>query len=265
MSDDLSPMLRELTHEGRRFRAVVKRCGHEGCDGEHLYLDEQNDAGERLDGGLRFKTAFPIPDEDLDDAEPLVIALLGKLPGRWRESYAGELLPPDEEHFAKVRFPKDHVRNGYLQPYLDVVQPEGSVMVGGTHVDFAFDFEGRSIVVVEMFCPSPECDCGVGSLVFLEEQVLGEGEVEFTDLFRADVTLVGERRDVVGDEPQLEPIYAEFIRLFAPDLTHLTHRYEAVRVVGRRSLEPRKFTKAPSKNALCPCGSGKKYKSCCGR
>jgi preprotein translocase subunit SecA len=40
--------------------------------------------------------------------------------------------------------------------------------------------------------------------------------------------------------------------------------YEAAEGAAKNVVAPRTVTKAPGRNDLCPCGSGKKYKKCCG-
>lgn len=39
---------------------------------------------------------------------------------------------------------------------------------------------------------------------------------------------------------------------------------EAELLENTEKVEPIKADRAPSRNAPCPCGSGKKYKKCCG-
>ena len=62
-------------------------------------------------------------------------------------------------------------------------------------------------------------------------------------------------------------------------LEDLKWRYGKIKEIGRRSLpigkrldadapparEPRLSEGRPGRNDPCPCGSGKKYKKCCGR
>lgn len=42
----------------------------------------------------------------------------------------------------------------------------------------------------------------------------------------------------------------------------LENYYNAIK---RQNKEPLTVRKKPSKNSPCPCGSGKKYKGCCGK
>ena len=37
------------------------------------------------------------------------------------------------------------------------------------------------------------------------------------------------------------------------------------KAINRQNKAPLTIRKKPSKNAPCPCGSGKKYKGCCGK
>ena len=72
--------------------------------------------------------------------------------------------------------------------------------------------------------------------------------------------------EVMGDDPTAEPTaltYTERLEIIASlpgmlaDLHH--HRIDAL-----TPREPIRKEATPERNEPCPCGSGKKYKKCCG-
>lgn len=72
--------------------------------------------------------------------------------------------------------------------------------------------------------------------------------------------------EVLGEDPTAEPVpitYRERLEIIAAlpgmlaDLHH--HRIDAL-----TPREPLKRADTPERNAPCPCGSGRKYKKCCG-
>ncbi|RPE80087.1 UPF0149 family protein [Vulcaniibacterium tengchongense] len=72
--------------------------------------------------------------------------------------------------------------------------------------------------------------------------------------------------EVIGEDPDQpgEPIgYRERLEIVAalPDMLADLHHH---RIDALTPREPIRRAEAPDRNAPCPCGSGKKYKKCCG-
>ena len=122
-----------------------------------------------------------------------------------------------------------------------------------------FDAHQRPFGIRELMCDSPGCDCNSVTLEFVEIRDDG-GMGSFRFLVTLDVTTF----DEVG-------------------VRERTEREAEIKAIGRRIIEESgrsveagggKRTAAPrserpggkvGRNDPCPCGSGKKFKFCCGK
>jgi hypothetical protein len=173
-----------------------------------------------------------------------------------------------------------------LVSYCDVAFDQGSVTRGGSLCTYRFTCNGREYLVEDSYCPNPDCRCREVHLLFLEWIAEGEGTAErvtIRDRFMGRVSLDG-RLDVVErhgcTREAAKELLSAWWERFGDDLDMLESRYKTIKEIGRRSLarRPQKPIRAvrhradragpksrPTRNAPCPCGSGKKYKKCCGR
>ncbi len=133
-----------------------------------------------------------------------------------------------------------------------------SIMELGTSFHTAIAHRGRTYVVERSICPRPDCDC---QELFLH--VEGADRSGVSALLHLDTGDIDHRRawgvpEGVADE-LIDALLAQH-----PDLRQRAARdYADLKELARRS--ERKATRKPSKNAPCPCGSGRRYKACCGR
>ena len=129
---------------------------------------------------------------------------------------------------------------------------------------------------------NPECLCDEVHLDFLLYTPPREpgGQATATSHFTACVSLDGVLRiekSGVGTDAQSNAIAMGWWQTAGDLLDELTRRHEKIKEMGRRSLplDARRVSAAipglggplvqPGRNDPCPCGSGKKYKKCCGR
>lgn len=158
-----------------------------------------------------------------------------------------------------------------------------------------YDLErgANQYVVIERCCSNPDCDCREVHLSFLlmpnDSADAGDGVTR--EEFTARMSLDGRVRlhEVYGGRrAEAQAVLNEWRRSEPIDSEYLGWRYEKIKAIGRRSLaggkrrqredrEPDFFpdeverlepVRAPQdrvgRNSPCPCGSGKKYKKCCG-
>jgi hypothetical protein len=145
-------------------------------------------------------------------------------------------------------------------------------------------------VVTERFCPNPDCDCREVHVSFLLlpcEPANADRNVAREE-FIARMTLDGRVRlhEVYGGRrTEAQAVLSQWRRGKINDLEYLGWRYEQIKAIGRRSLadstrrreedlrtdfvpeEVEPFEPSDvrvGRNSPCPCGSGKKYKKCCG-
>ena len=125
-------------------------------------------------------------------------------------------------------------------------------------------------VIHDHYCANPQCDCNEVQFAFLQvdpepDELTG---VEFdarVDLGTGDIYLQ-DREDI--DEHEALFLVQAFLSQGRP-LEQFRRRLIESKRFGERVLRarraPLKPTRRISRNGPCPCGSGKKYKSCCGR
>jgi hypothetical protein len=121
-------------------------------------------------------------------------------------------------------------------------------------------FGERIFDAFEHYCVEPDCACGEVVIDWLVTRPRGAphpGRVEFD---AADAHL---RPDHERHRARLEELWAAF-RKRHPRYRERFARRSAVMhaLAGRIIAAPRR--PKPGRNGACPCGSGKKYKKCCG-
>jgi len=123
--------------------------------------------------------------------------------------------------------------------------------------DLLFLHDDALYWVVDQYCPNPACDCSSVALTAYEVR----GKEPARRMGEASVDLAGDRPrlDVATDAAR--ELFDVFWDKCAERLR--PRRDEARRVVLRYAAPPTKSVSRVSRNARCPCGSGKKYKRCC--
>jgi hypothetical protein len=127
-----------------------------------------------------------------------------------------------------------------------------------------YHYRGSDYFAVDYYCVMPDCDCDDVDLAFAGEEPAGEVRIELGS---------GETELIPG------PGGAEVLPVL---WDHFLKRHHGVDILRRRSAAMKRFGREyitsvseqrqeerPSvkvgRNQPCPCGSGKKYKRCCGR
>jgi hypothetical protein len=144
----------------------------------------------------------------------------------------------------------------------------------------AYRLDGRRYLAFFNACANPACDCQEAVFEFHDEGVrtgdpfVGAIRIEL-DQPRLPVTPFIEGTKP-GCEELLQRIWQAFV-LRHQDIRSLRAKWERIRRFGRKHLMPayrdrqreqERPVARPEKvgrNAPCPCGSGRKYKRCCGR
>jgi hypothetical protein len=118
---------------------------------------------------------------------------------------------------------------------------------------------------VDSWCLAPRCTCQEIAVEFIADRTGSVGAIRI-DVGRSSVV------DVLGQDARLRPL-GERLLGDSSIREDLRARRKLIRRVSRelpRFLSspcegPAASTPTPSRNGPCPCGSGKKYKRCCGR
>lgn len=121
--------------------------------------------------------------------------------------------------------------------------------------------------VVDQYCPNPTCDCSSAALTLYR---LGVEDAAPIPMGEAQVDLARDRPPLEVLEVSDEAARDLFAAFWDEYEERLRPRRDEVRRAVLRYAAPAKPAQAlpsgaprPSRNAPCPCGSGKKYKRCC--
>ncbi len=143
------------------------------------------------------------------------------------------------------------------------------IVVFGKAQGLAIAKGGQDVfTIMDQYCMNPICDCDEAVLIFNEIAT----DVEFA--IRLSLTKKRyETLDVFGvSEQQVDQIVKEELK-DNEVMNLLRQRYQDMKLAGQESLkkatEKAKQAKQlleqkPKRNEPCTCGSGKKYKKCCG-
>jgi hypothetical protein len=175
-----------------------------------------------------------------------------------------------QRHRRDWRVPPEVMRDGMVC-LLDLMEPLGSGLGDGELLNVLRLEDGEQFEWDLLVCPRPHCNCDVVVLYVVkpdEDDV--DGTVDVGRL-RVSVDFEPEWESCEGDEAGLRRMFAAWVEDI-DDEEYLRYAYDEVKAAGRRSLvaarparkPARSFGRKPSRNAPCPCGSGRRYKACCG-
>jgi SEC-C motif len=208
-------------------------------------------------------TAFTTRREDLAAASAALNQLGLRIDGElldelWRRQSLAKGAEP--KPLAR-RPPKDH-RLGRLVGWDEVC--------GDTRRDILWH-EGKFIVCDDSYCPAPDCTCDE-ALVFFDRENTHEVGSVWVQFKTDDLKFVPSEGSSMQD---LRAVWRAYVERWPNYRDHLRERYLALRdalhdaldVVPtelRPSESPRRSPPKIGRNEACPCGSGRKYKRCCG-
>jgi len=118
-----------------------------------------------------------------------------------------------------------------------------------------FILDEGEYVAIDHHCPDPTCECRQMIVEFSQDD----------DIAAMRVQPDGRCALESGDPELLRALWAAYVLRYPNFLERLRARTEVMRTFGRefREWSQKRSTTTVSRNAACPCGSGKKYKKCC--
>jgi len=192
---------------------------------------------------------------------------------------SGGAEPDIAERILAYRMSAEDITSGRMFPFTEFSAQSGSILRGGRAVAFGLLHEGRTYLVEDTYCPNPECRCNEAELVFLEE-TQSEGKPVLHERFVVALSTIDMKPRFRAFNDCCQDRAAELLRALQQqnqDLAEVVaERYEIVKTLGclsspcdaddavRPTLPNRSVYPSPGRNSPCPCGSGKKYKRCCG-
>jgi hypothetical protein len=275
------------------------------CNAVCLTFTELSDIGRSLKTPLSFSARVDLeswqerePPERSPEVDTWIREFLNQCPPARRTEFKASY--EEGKRIARRRaeytIDADDVLEGALLSYASVLTDERVLSAGGSAYTFEFYHQGREYLVEDLYCPNPACDCQEFHLEFFEV-VSGHDDtqpaVRIDQRFLGRVTFAG-RLTVVAtptcSRAGANVVLSAWWKEHRRDLEMFKDRYREVKQIGQRSLQgrPSRRLGAPSatsssisedvslddrpagnvkvgRNAPCPCGSGKKYKKCCGR
>ena len=275
-------VLEQGARAGRCYRCEAAACRNPVCRCEHITLHcladgpgiGQPDAGNQpvlasleLDLAKHHIHDVKVPETSAE------VATLGKSVAEeiqerdWdslRRLYA-ELKQERTEHTdldsTEAEFPEEAVE-GLTVGYYEILPYAPSV---------EFPFQSEQWLMDDSYCVKPKCGCHYAALAFwplrcnTDQAVTGEPSV----LFRYDYR-TGSMEDLpdTKDRGAKAPVILEAFKRTQPDLnSFLAVRHATLHRLFQGAISRKRHptqTPRPARNAPCPCGSGKKYKRCCG-
>lgn len=134
------------------------------------------------------------------------------------------------------------------------------------------DEKSDLIYIDDQYCMNPKCPCNEVYLNFFKINELdNSGDIFFTLRYR----LKNGKYDI-EDKSCTEEYMKNILKSFKIEerliMEKLKKKYKDMKVVGKQIYDENKINNEPfiaaiqvGRNDLCPCGSGKKYKRCCGK
>ena len=270
----------------------LQTCGNPHCDCREvrLHVREVGAGGADLVGALCLEAWFDpatgaivrptelTPSEQALMQEAAAALPAGALQAVLEDRDAGHDV---EGNLAAATIPVKDVQEGVLQSWLHHATGGRDMASGGHAVAGSLDHAGRTWYLDVLYCPNPDCNCRkfhvVGMVVDRSEGEENSGEGVLSDRFIIQGRFHSPRLEIFECDPGFEKTALAVVKTWLdrnPGKRALFERqYAEVHEIGARALRETGWSppqaKAPrpkvGRNEACPCGSGKKYKQCCGR
>ncbi len=201
---------------------------------------------------------------------PLVIEFMEKLP-QFKQRFSSlvdrarkqrNAPPAEEKPLDIVQLIQDGISVGYCEIFGDEQQTE-----------LAFDYGGASSYEIDdQYCMNPRCPCKEVILTFIKiDKANDQAAIEFIIRQKLN-SLDYEIENMRCDQSRLRAVLQRFWASRPDARKVFKTRYEQMKNAGKDHLKKTPKLKPQStltpvafgRNEPCPCGSGKKYKRCCG-
>ncbi len=207
----------------------------------------------------------PASDEALDlAAVPHVRAIVDRIDGDLLDAigrlwYRGKGRPDPE---LRVRAASEVVIRGW-QPGDLLAYSE---MLAGVRRDFYVQ-DDCLFEASELYCIRPDCECGEVIVDFTARMPRGAPPPGRVKVKRSGTPRL-EPTNNARERTRLERLWSAFRKRHPKYVERFARRYAVMKDIGTRVVPAAVEAPSPAtpgRNAPCPCGSGKKFKRCCGR
>lgn len=254
------------------FEVAARFCENPDCDCSHLslYLTERPPFDDRT--ALMARVDLELDGEDEPPRSRLARALQKGLTPQLRADLLAEIQSwrRDWYSLSEVPVPEGWRPEGVRIPFSSL-KAGGDIELDTIAGGLAFlSTEDGEWIVHDLYCADPHCDCSEVQLSFFEAEP-GSGELTGRDFsVELDVdTGMSTLRIAEGEDEGLALALLEELLKTSRYFNQFKRRMAEAKRFGARAIAAyktrlHKKTRS-SRNAPCPCGSGKKLKSCCGR
>mgnify|MGYP001825735101 CR=1 FL=1 len=288
----------------RPFRVRDTYCNNPDCPCRDVFLTlrEVSDTGHSLKDPLSFSVHVDVdtweerePPERPAKVTAWVREFLNQCPAARRAEFKARYEEGKRIARRKAEYLLDaeEVLDGALVSYAHILSGKSPLSAGGNAYTFDVRYQGREFLVEDRYCPNPHCDCQAVHLEFFEAVSPLNGKPRIYQRFLGRVTFAGQltvEKRFKGIRSEANAVLSAWWKQYSQELKMLAGRYQDVKEIGQRSLDappshglaaqstaaspfardmlldhPPAANVKVGRNAACPCGSGKKYKKCCGR
>ena len=154
-----------------------------------------------------------------------------------------------------------------VQAYFQIINDQNTTEEQGFHV-FDFEWTLDPYVAMELYCTNPTCTCNE---IHLEiSRIMPNGKLEhigniLTELPNFRIVEIKAKHKAVYQNKLKSKFETGIPDEWKPFL--LDHQSRVKQIVNpnmKIQIELPKVSNQPQRNEPCPCGSGKKFKKCCG-
>jgi hypothetical protein len=275
------------------FRVVASQCTNPACACSVVTFDlvEVLEAGQPAQTRLRLEIRVdPETWEEVQVPErpgawgSLIQEFLRDYPAAERQLFreAAQKKQKMAQRLRDYRFDAEALAGRRLVAFDEVVSEPDST--DGPEFLGRLEQGDRTYLIRDLYCANPQCPCSEVKLEFLlyTPPSRPEGHAVAEPRFLACVSLAGKvqvEKPIAEVDAQVAARVAVWWEENREVLADLRWRYDKIKEIGRRSMpvgrvsaveaprsRPTQVTHGrPGRNDPCPCGSGKKYKKCCGR
>lgn len=140
-----------------------------------------------------------------------------------------------------------------------------------------FEYQGDIYIVIDYYCSKPTCNCNDVMLSFVKvknNECTSDSEFQLRLQFKTGKYEVENKLNNITNA-QITSLYKAFLNALQPNgLGLFEERYDRLRnwkngmpdiTVNAYKQQNESGSQKIGRNEPCPCGSGKKYKKCCGQ
>ncbi len=165
-----------------------------------------------------------------------------------------------EDSKYNINFPKSAIEDEGLMISYHEIFPYAK--------DYSFEYEEIEYLIDDQYCINPKCNCTEVNLILISLDNHTK-QVHIRYDYKQQFYL--EMKNSLKSSLNLKILFIK-IKETIPDINNiLRKRHEVFRALYRNSKKQSRLSrntvsrKKVGRNVPCPCGSGKKYKKCCGR